>query len=791
MNTTGPFTTIFAAFSLTLLSFLPAAHAHACIALPADNVNLLACAEVAPGSFNDTRPPNQGWANASALPEYFTGTNKAVWFRTTLQNPGEDTASTWLEITGSRVSRALLIRSTVTGEVLGEAQAGLLVPIETGGRGEPQFMIDLPPESEMRIHVLVTSRDSMIPALTLWNPSTFASNQLKRDVLFGACFGVLLMLGLYNLMAAHVTGDRAYLALALWLISVLALQSINVGYAFSLLWPAHPEFNRLLLVPSFVLFSIATWWFSARFLEIHQEPFHRRMFALAFTCNVVALPVTVAYPTAGMFLVLMAINAPLVFTPFLHAVRAALKGDIRARHFLLACAPLFAILLLGAANRLVQLGVTHGAIQLCIAIGTALASLGFALLLAVRIKNISDARLAAQADTMRAEFHAHRANMEAEVARKENEAKSLFLATMSHEIRTPMNGVLGMAELLSDSDLTDQQRYYIKTLQRSGESLMRILNDVLDYSKAEANKIELHGEDVSVRTLLDDVLALHSEAANRKDLELVRKIADDVPEMVHLDGNRLTQVLNNLISNAIKFSPDGCITLSVSTVAPDTLRFTVEDEGIGIPEDVLPVLFDQFRQADSSISRRFGGTGLGLAICRKLIMLFGGEITVCSAQDEGTTFDFTVRYDAAEPTTSAATPQVRDDNQPLQGVDVLVAEDNATNRLVVGKILSGWGANVRFANDGKEAVELVRDDHEQIQLVLMDCEMPEIDGYQATELIRALEAEQQLEPLPICALTAHAVSEFRERAEASGMNGYVTKPIDRPTLLSQMQKLLG
>ena len=141
--------------------------------------------------------------------------------------------------------------------------------------------------------------------------------------------------------------------------------------------------------------------------------------------------------------------------------------------------------------------------------------------------------------------------------------------------------------------------------------------------------------------------------------------------------------------------------------------------------------------------------------------------------------------------TSAATPQVRDDNQPLRGVDVLVAEDNATNRLVVGKILSGWGANVRFANDGKEAVELVRDDHEQIQLVLMDCEMPEIDGYQATELIRALEAEQQLEPLPICALTAHAVSEFRERAEASGMNGYVTKPIDRPTLLSQMQKLLG
>ncbi len=769
-----------------------AAGANARVVLPVDTVDLLPAMQVAVGGFDDTLPPDGGWRHATALAQaYDSGPERAVWLRTELVNPTSDTVSTRLTVTGTRVYRATLLRYDSGTGLLGSESAGFAVAQRTGARAEPSFEVNVPPISSMTIFVLVTSRDSLLPSVRLWSAERHAAHQLRRDLIFGACFGVLLILGLYNLLAARVTGDTAYLALAVWLLVAFWLQIVNTGYAFSLLWPNDPILNQLLLLPTFIAFAFATWWFCARFLEIDSTLLSRRLAAAATIVDLLILPVAVSRPDAALFAVLILANAPLVFFPFWHAIRQMLAGDARATRFLIACAPLGVVLLVGIANRFTALDVDPASMHLAIGVCTALAALGFALLLAVRIRQLSEERLAAQADALTAEFQAREASLEAEVARKESEAKSLFLATMSHEIRTPMNGVLGMAELMEETDLDEQQRFYLSTLQRSGRSLMAILNDVLDYSKAEAGKIELDATDINLEELLEDVVALHTEAADRKSLEIIRCIDGNVPKRVHVDGGRLKQVLNNLVSNAVKFSPDGEIRIELEKPKDGYLCFRVHDEGIGISEAALPHLFDQFRQADSSISRKFGGTGLGLAISRKLVSLMGGTITAQSQEDVGTTFEFTLRYQPAT-TPAQATPEAPASmpDKPLDGVDILVAEDNSTNRLVVGKMLARWGANVRFAVNGVEAVELLREDHEDIALVLMDCEMPEMDGYQATECIRAMEANGGLPAMPICALTAHAVAEFRSRAEAAGMNAYVTKPIDRSHLLEEITRLL-
>ncbi|MCB1686559.1 MAG: response regulator, partial [Pseudomonadales bacterium] len=452
-------------------------------------------------------------------------------------------------------------------------------------------------------------------------------------------------------------------------------------------------------------------------------------------------------------------------------------------------------------------------------------------------------------------------------------------------IRTPMNGILGMADLLMHTPLDQQQAYYLATLTRSGHALMDILNDVLDYSKVEAGKLELERIDTNLIELLDDLIVLFREPVTRKGLDCHLYLHPEVPEWICTDPTRLKQVLNNLLSNAVKFTEEGEISLRVKLLRPGRLSFVISDEGVGMDPQTQARLFDRFSQADSSISRRYGGTGLGLAICRYLVELFGGHIDVKSQPGAGSAFGFEIdfqdcRFSTQYPEIQTLCLLSHDDRlaesigllaarwqkpflhlrgfndettlrlealtdrdviladdrvdhpvrpsvvnldgedliqpfsigelsaaigerldaghedpspaeRPLANMDVLVAEDNPTNRLVVGKILSNWGANVRFAENGLEASDLYSTDHREVDLVLMDCEMPEMDGYRATERIRRMEAEGNLKSTPIIALTAHVLPEFRQRAAAVGMSDYVTKPVDRQVLLAAILKQTG
>jgi len=386
-----------------------------------------------------------------------------------------------------------------------------------------------------------------------------------------------------------------------------------------------------------------------------------------------------------------------------------------------------------------------------------------------------------------------------EAAKAASVAKSEFLATMSHEIRTPMNGVLGMTELLLETGLTERQKSLGRTIYRSAESLLGIINDVLDFSKVEAGKLELESVDFDPRALVGEVVHLFSDNASRKGLTLEARIADAVPAALRGDPLRLRQVLSNLVSNAVKFTEKGTVTVRIGVEPGDgragtRLRFDVTDTGIGLDAAARAKLFQPFSQADGSMARRFGGSGLGLAICRRLIEAMGGEISVQSEPGKGSRFTFGARFEPSEAVPSSIDAPVETPTDAVLEGRVLLAEDNPVNREIAASMLDLLGVPFDAVENGKEAVRRVTTG--TYAAVLMDCQMPEMDGFEATAGIRRWERERAQATgsairLPIIALTANAMVGDRERCLAAGMDDYLAKPFKRHQLKRVLGRWLG
>lgn len=372
-------------------------------------------------------------------------------------------------------------------------------------------------------------------------------------------------------------------------------------------------------------------------------------------------------------------------------------------------------------------------------------------------------------------------------------AKSEFLATMSHEIRTPMNAIMGMTHLLQKDDPREDQLEALSILDFSGKTLLTLIDDVLDFSKIEAGRLEMENIEFDLGKLVNTIIESFKVMAKNKGLELKSLMGEGVQNFLIGDPARLTQILNNLISNALKFTEKGEVELSIRQTdeweKKVRIEFSVSDTGIGIPKERMQTIFESFTQASGSTKRLYGGTGLGLTISKQLTELQGGELWVDSEEGQGSTFYVALEFGKGEgkelgDTEASKTPG---DTQVLKGKHILLAEDNLVNQKVMRRFLERWEVNMTIVDNGKEAVEALK--KKGFDLVLMDLQMPEMDGYEATTQIRALSDPSRRE-VPIVALTAAALQEVKEKVYASGMNDFVTKPFNPIELQQKLADLI-
>lgn len=381
----------------------------------------------------------------------------------------------------------------------------------------------------------------------------------------------------------------------------------------------------------------------------------------------------------------------------------------------------------------------------------------------------------------------------AETAQAAEQAKSNFLAVMSHEIRTPMNGVLGFTELLAQSQLTEEQESHVSTIQQSGSALLRIIDDILDYSRIEAGRLKIENGFFCPKEQVEDICILLAALSQSNEVTLTSSLEPKLPNRVMGDPGRVRQVLINLVGNAIKFSQGGQVTLGARKKfeGKETfIEFFITDNGIGVAPDKLAAIFEPFSQADASSSRRKGGTGLGLPISKSLAELMGGKLTIETKLGTGSTFALILPYRMADWTPPIyADPLATDENQfaAFHPLKIMVAEDDAINRKLVLRVLEKLGYRPVLAADGEEAVKLYQS--ERPDCILMDLKMPGLDGLEATRLIRQTEQSEGIErPAFICALTANVFPEDRAQCLGAGMNSFLTKPLRQGNLLDALKE---
>lgn len=625
----------------------------------------------------------------------------------------------------------------------------------------------LQPGEEVSVYMQVaTSPKRILGSLAVFNQVDFYAFQARNAALYGTHIGLGVAVILFNFILVLVLKEIRYLWFILFAAGQILIIAALGGKSTTVLLNIAPSLvpHEILLYGAFA--SIGIVLFANTILDLKQQAPLVYRIALYAAISMTLMTLYSVFAIQSMYrFIILALPAAVIFAIIaFYAIRKSLHGDTAVRLFTLGVLlPLIAIAYLSYDSIFQGLLLNHS-------YDASLLLLCMANLL--RIGNLK---------------------RKEEMAQLASESKSQFISQLSHEIRNPMNGIVGMSQLLLNSEQNEEDHKRTRIIYQSASSLLSILNDVLDYSKISANQMQLERIPFELSSLLMSSSEIYRSQCESQNTSLEVKIDPKLSRYFYGDPGRISQILSNLLSNAVKFTENGHIFLSVNSEHNGTLCFAVSDDGIGIARSQIKHLFKEYQQARPSIARQFGGTGLGLPICQRLAKLMNAEIQVSSEAGMGSTFSLLIPLEAAPDDSQALNHQstIEPLSKPLH---ILFAEDNTVNSLVLSSLLKVMNCSFTATTNGREAfncyLNSLKTDSPAFDCILMDCEMPILGGIETTELIRQHERQQQLShPIPIIALTGHVMPEYVERCRRAGMNKVLTKPIDTEALAKSLKNL--